>query len=151
MKYMLDTNICIYAILGGNEHLDRRLDDCEVGDLVVSAVTLGELEAGYAKSEDPDGARREAASALADIEVAPFDEGAARMFGRIQSEAPAKRGAYDRQIAAHAASLGLILVTNNEKDFDGIPGVAVENWAKPPAAPTGATSSKLATRSSITE
>lgn len=71
MKYMLDTNICIYAIRGGNEHLDRRLDDCEVGDLAVSAITLGELEAGYAKSEDPGGARREAASALADIEVVP--------------------------------------------------------------------------------
>ena len=134
MKFMLDTNICVYAIQGGNEHLDRRLDDCEVGDLVMSAITLGELEAGYAKSEDPDGARREAASALADIKVVPFDEGAARMFGRIQSEAPTKRGAYDRQIAAHAASLGLVLVTNDEKDFDGIPSVAVENWAKPPKA-----------------
>lgn len=47
------------------------MDDCEVGDLAVSAITLGELEAGYAKSEDPDGARREAASALVDIEVVP--------------------------------------------------------------------------------
>lgn len=135
VKYMLDTNICIYAILGGNEHLDRRLDDCEVGDLVVSAITLGELEAGYAGSEDPDSVRREAASALADIEVMPFDDRAARMFGRIQAEAPARRGAYDRQIAAHAAALGLTLVTNNEKDLDGIPGVVVENWAKPPPAP----------------
>ena len=74
MKYMLDTNICIYAIHGGNEHLDRQLDDCEAGDLVVSAVTLGELEAGYAKSEDPDSAWREAASALADIEVVPLTQ-----------------------------------------------------------------------------
>ena len=46
MKYMLDTNICMYAILGGDAHLDGRLDDCQTGDLVLSAVTLGELEAG---------------------------------------------------------------------------------------------------------
>ena len=47
MRYMLDTNICIYAILGGSEHLDRRLDQCATDDLVMSAVTLAELEVGF--------------------------------------------------------------------------------------------------------
>ena len=131
MKYMLDTNICIYAIVGDNEHLDRRLADCETGDLVISAVTLGELEAGFAKSGDPGGARSNAALFLADVAVMPFDETAARSFGRIQSETPSRRGAYERRIAAHAISLGLVVVTNNEKDFDGIPDVVVENWTMP--------------------
>ena len=128
MKYMLDTNICIYAIKGGNEHLDRRLDQCETGDLVMSAITLGELEAGFAKSGAPDAARQQAGPVFQVVTVAPFDEAAARAFGQVQSAAPAKRGAYDRQIAAHAISLGLPVVTNNEPDFEGIPGLSVENW-----------------------
>ena len=134
MRYMLDTNICIYAILGGSEHLDRRLDQCDAGDLVMSAITLGELEVGLAKSGSPDLARSDAAAILSEVGVMPFDEEAARVFGRIQAAAPSRRGAYDRQIAAHAISLEVALVTNNEKDFDGIPEIVVENWTLPPAA-----------------
>lgn len=131
MRYMLDTNICIYAILGANEHLDRRLGSCETGDLVISAITLGELEAGFVAGGDPEGARRDARTVFDAVEVMPFDSAAARAFGRVQAEAPRRRGAYDRQIAAHAIALGVTLVTNNEKDFDGIAGVAVENWTLP--------------------
>ena len=133
MKYMLDTNICIYAILGGNTHLDRRLEECETGDLVMSAVTLGELEVGFANDSDSARARRNAADVLSAVPATPFDEAAARAFGHIQAAAPSRRGAYDRQIAAHAISLGVVLVTNNEKDFDGIPGIVVENWSLPPS------------------
>lgn len=128
---MLDTNICVYAIQGGNEHLDQRFGECEAGDLVMSAVTLGELETWFAKSGDQDGARRDAAPVLADVVVVPFDDAAARVFGRIQAAAPSRRNAYDRQIAAQAISLGLVVVTNNEKDFDEIPGIAIENWTMP--------------------
>ena len=128
---MFDTNICVYAIQGGNEHLDQRFGECEAGDLVMSAVTLGELETWFAKSGDQDGARRDAAPVLADVVVVPFDDAAARVFGRIQAATPSRRNAYDRQIAAQAISLGLVVVTNNEKDFDGIPGIAIENWTMP--------------------
>ena len=128
---MLDTNICVHAIQGGNEHLDRRFGSCETGDLVMSAITLGELETWFAKSGDQDGARRDLAPVLADVAVMPFDAAAARTFGRIQAAAPSRRNAYDRQIAAHAVSLGLVVVTNNEKDFSGIPGIAIENWTMP--------------------
>ena len=128
---MLDTNICVHAIQGGNEHLDQRFGACEAGDLVMSAVTLGELETWFAKSGDQDGARRDLAPVLADVAVMPFDAAAARTFGRIQAAAPSRRNAYDRQIAAHAISLGLVVVTNNEKDFSGIPGIAIENWTMP--------------------
>lgn len=131
LKYLLDTNICVYAIQGGNEHLDRRFGECEAGDLVMSAVTLGELETWFAKSGDQDGARRDAAPVFADVAVMPFDDAAARVFGRIQAAAPSRRNAYDRQIAAQAISLGLVVVTNNEKDFGAIPGIAIENWTMP--------------------
>ena len=129
MRYMLDTNICIYAILGGSERLDRQLGEFETGDLVMSAITLGELEAGFAASDDPEGARQDADSVLDAVTVVPFDEAAARAFGKVQAAAPRRRGAYDRQIAAHAMALGVTLVTNNERDFAGIPGVVLENWA----------------------
>ena len=135
---MLDTNICIYAIKGGDPHLDQRLDKCETGDLVMSAITLGELETGFAKSRAPDAARQQAAAIFQAVSVAPFDEAAARAFGQVQSAAPAKRGAYDRQIAAHAISLGLPVVTNNERDFEGIPGLNVENWTTSTTTDRGA-------------
>ena len=134
MRYMLDTNICIYAILGGGGYLDQRLDACNAGDLVISSVTLGELEVGIAGSADPDLARTDASGVLSSIAVMPFDAAAARAFGRIQAVAPSGGGgAYDRQIAAHAVSLGVTLVTNNEQDFHGIPDVVVENWTRPPS------------------
>ena len=135
MKYMLDTNICIYAIKGGNAQLDQRLDECETGDLVMSAITLAELEAGFAKSNAPDAARAQAAAVFQSVNVVAFDEAAARAFGQVQSEAPARRGAYDRQIAAHAISLDLTLVTNNEQDFEGISRLGIENWTR--QAPDG--------------
>lgn len=94
----------------------------------MSAITFGELEAGFANSRAPDAARQQAAPVFQAVAVAPFDEAAARTFGQVQSAAPAKRGAYDRQIAAHAISLGLPVVTNNERDFEDIPGLRVENW-----------------------
>lgn len=101
------------------------------GDLVISAITLGELEAGFVAGGDPDAARRDARAVFDAVEVMSFDSDAARAFGHVQAEAPRRRGAYDRQIAAHAIALGVTLVTNNEKDFDGIAGVAVENWTLP--------------------
>ena len=79
-----------------------------------------------------DKARRNAV-VLSAVPVMPFDEAAARAFGHIQAAAPSRRGAYDRQIAAHAISLSVVLVTNNEKDFEGIPGVVVENWSLSPS------------------
>ena len=131
MRYMLDTNICIYAMLNDNEHLDRRLGECQTGDLLMSTITLAELETGFAKSDDPTEARKAARAVLDAITTVPFDAAAARTFGRIQAASPSKRGAYDRQIAAHAISLGLVLVTNDEKDFVGIPGLSLENWTMP--------------------
>ena len=130
---LVDVNICIYAILGSSDYLDRRLGECNAGDLAISAVTLGELEVGFAGSADSGLARSDAAGLLSHIAIVPFDAAAARAFGRTQVAAPARRGAYDRQTAAHAVSLGVTLVTNNERDFQGIPELVSENWTRPPA------------------
>lgn len=137
MRYMLDTNICIYAMRTEDEYLDRRLGQSQTGDLLMSTITLAELEVGFAKSGQPTEAHKTAQTFLDAITTVPFDAAAARAFGRIQAALPSKRGAYDRQIAAHAISLGLVLVTNDERDFAGIPGLTVENWTRPPEQGTG--------------
>ena len=92
-------------------------------------------KSGFAKNTAPDAARQQAAAVFQAVTVVSFVEAAARAFGQVQSEALARRGAYDRQIAAHAISLGLTVVTNNEQDFEGISSLDTENWTKP--APNG--------------
>ena len=67
-----------------------------------------------------------------EIQVLPFDEAAAERYGVMRAAVPdRRRDAFDRLIAAHAASLGLTLVTNNEADFYDYPGLVVENWGTP--------------------
>ena len=69
---------------------------------------------------------------LEDLAVAPFDSEAAVSYGVLRAAVPSRqRNAMDRLIAAHAVSLGTTLVTNNEQDFSGYPGLRVENWAAP--------------------
>ena len=131
---MLDTNICIYAIKGGNTHLDQQLDECEIGDLVMSAITLGKPEAGSSKGTAPvplgNKQRLSFKRSPSSLPTKP-----PRAFGQVQSETPARRGAYDRQIAAHAISLGLTVVTNNEQDSKAFRALAIDNWTKTRARP----------------
>lgn len=129
-RFMLDTNICIYLIKHQPPQVAARFADCYVGDVVISAITLAELEAGVAGSgAHVDRNARALAGLLQDIPVEPFDSGAARQHGALRAAVrDRKRGALDRLIAAHAVALGATLVTNNERDFAGYPGLNVENW-----------------------
>ena len=131
MRYMLDTNICIYAARGDDTALLEKLESFFAGDLVMSAITLAELEAGVRRDVDLRRWRREALAELVRfIEPVAFDERAAACFGDLQvAMADRRRGAYDRLIAAHAISLWLPLVTNNVRDFRDMPGLQLENWA----------------------
>jgi tRNA(fMet)-specific endonuclease VapC len=131
MRFMLDTNICVYATRGEDEALLEKLESFFAGDLVMSAITLAELEAGVRRDT---GLRRQRQEALAElvrfIEPVAFDERAAACFGELQATMKdRKRGAYDRLIAAHAISLWLPLVTNNVRDFQDMPGLRLKNWA----------------------
>jgi tRNA(fMet)-specific endonuclease VapC len=130
MKYMLDTNICIHLIQRHPAQLLARLAQEMRGDVVMSSITYAELRAGLElRSEDRQ--RDEAAlRALATrIPVQPFHEAAAESYGLMRKAIPdRRRDALDRLIAAHAASLDLILVTNNLQDFRDYPGIHVENW-----------------------
>lgn len=129
-KYMLDTNICIYLMKHQPPQVRARFAECFVGDVVISAITLAELEFGVACSGESQ-ARNQAAldSLLEDIVVAPFEAGAARAYGPLRAaHRERNKDALDKLIAAHALALGVTLVTNNEADFRSFTGLMVENW-----------------------
>jgi tRNA(fMet)-specific endonuclease VapC len=127
---MLDTNICIYLMKHQPPAVRARFAECFVGDVVISAVTLAELEYGVACSGDAR-AHNQALldSLLEDIPVEPFEARAARAYGPLRLGYRVRnKDALDKLIAAHALSLGVTLVTNNEADFHGFAGLVVENW-----------------------
>jgi tRNA(fMet)-specific endonuclease VapC len=130
LQYMLDTDTCIHVLHGRHPTLVGRFNRLSSA-LCISAVTLGELQFGAEKSQ-----RRaenlEAVSGFATrLAVLPFTDAAAAHFAQIRAELEAKglvAGAYDMLIGAHARSEGLIIVTNNVREFKRMPGVRVENW-----------------------
>ena len=136
MRYMLDTNICIYLIKNHPPQVLRRLEVLKQGDAVMSVVTYAELRAGIeiqgeVRSPTDRDLDKHALSLLINrIPVLPFMESDAESFGVLLAAVRDRnRDTMDRLIAAHAVSTGLVLVTNNEADFKDYPGLGVENWA----------------------
>jgi tRNA(fMet)-specific endonuclease VapC len=130
LEYMLDTNICIYVIKNRPAALRERFDQLAEA-LCISAITLGELLYGVEKSARRSQNLQAVEQFTARLEVVPFSLRAAAHFGQIRAEL-AKLGtlcgAYDMLIGAHARSEGLMLVTNNVREFHRIPGLLVDNW-----------------------
>ncbi len=130
MRYMLDTNICIYLMKAHPPALLTRLQQLDHGDAVMSMISYAELRVGL-EMLSATRAQNERALALLthEIPVLPFDEAAAEKYGLQRAAVrDRRRDALDRLIAAHATSLGLTLITNNETDFRDYPGLIVENW-----------------------
>ncbi len=128
---MVDTNICIYAMRGRLLPVLRKFE-AHRAEISISTITRAELDYGVAKSERPAKSSAALDAFLADLQVLPFDSLAADHFGQIRAHlerAGTPCGPYDMLIGAHARSLGLTLVTNNRREFDRMPGLAVENWA----------------------
>lgn len=131
MRYAFDSDICIYLMNDRYPALNERVAALEDRP-VVSSVALAELCFGAEKSRKQAHNRRELEFFLAQVDVLPFDAAAARHYGQIRAELEAKGtpcGGNDMLIGAHARSLGLILVTNNIREFQRMPGLEVENWA----------------------
>jgi len=127
--FMLDTNMCIYLMKNQPEQVAKRFAQCYVGDVVMSAITYAELEFGVTVCENSARERRNLASLVEDIPVVPFDAEAALAYGPIrEATRDRKKDQLDKLIAAHAVSLGVTLVTNNERDFTAYPGLKIENW-----------------------
>lgn len=129
-RYMLDTNICIYLIKHQPPAVRARFAECFLGEVVMSAITLAELEFGVTCSGDSADQNRTALRRLCEeIRVVPFEASAAAAYGLVRAAARERnRDALDKLIAAHAISLGVVLVTNNGRDFEGYPGIRLENW-----------------------
>jgi tRNA(fMet)-specific endonuclease VapC len=130
LLYLLDTNICIYVIKNRPSELRERFNRL-AEQLCISSITLGELHYGAEKS-----ARRlENLQAIehfaARLDILPFGAKAAAHYGQVRAElerAGTPIGPHDMLIGAHARSEGLIVVTNNAREFDRIPGLRVDNW-----------------------
>ena len=130
LAYMLDTNICIYVMKTYPEALREKFN-LLAEQLCISSITLGELYYGAEKS-----ARRAAnlaaiAHFTARLHVLPLGEKAAAHYGQLRGElerAGKPCGAHDMQIGGHARSEGLIVVTNNLREFARMPGLRTENW-----------------------
>lgn len=131
-KYLLDTNICIYLMKHQPPEVRARFAECFVGDVVISAITLAELEFGVACSGAAKRKNQAALdSLLEDLPVAPFASEAARAYGPLRAaHRERNKDALDKLIAAHALSLGVTLVTNNEADFRDFAGLRIENWVE---------------------
>ncbi|WP_018608187.1 type II toxin-antitoxin system VapC family toxin [Uliginosibacterium gangwonense] len=131
-RYMLDTNMCIYLMKNQPEEVAQRFATCLVGDVVMSSITYAELEYGVAVCANPEREQENLASLIEDIPVMPFDQRAGQAYGPIRlATRESKKDHLDKLIAAHAASLDVVLVTNNMKDFAKYPGVFTENWLEP--------------------
>jgi tRNA(fMet)-specific endonuclease VapC len=129
-RFILDTNICIYLMKHQPPQVRARFAECFVGDVVISAITLAELEFGVACSGESLSKNQAALdSLLEDLLVMPFEGSAARAYGPLRAaHRERNKDALDKLIAAHALSLGVTLVTNNEADFRAFEGLEVENW-----------------------
>lgn len=131
MKYMLDTNICIYIIKKKPEKAFQRFRLLKAGDVCISSITFAELEYGVQKSEYKERNGIALTCFLAPVEIFPFSDKAALEYGRIRAGLEKSGeiiGAYDLLIAAHCLAEDLILVSNNTAEFERIVGLKLENW-----------------------
>jgi len=131
MKFLLDTNICIYLLKKKLEKVSKRFSTAKKKDLRISSITLSELEFGIAKSEAIEKNKRTIEVLLFILNVIPFTEEDAKVYGPIKAKLE-KFGTLivplDTLIAAHALSRGFILVTNNEREFKRVYGLQIDNW-----------------------
>lgn len=132
MKYMLDTNICIYLIKKKPENVLRHFKAHAIGDIGISSITLAELRYGVEKSQQVQKNREALYEFLLPLEIADFDDKATVSYGAVRAafeKAGTPVGSMDMLIGAHALSLGATLVTNNVREFKQIKGLKIADWS----------------------
>ena len=132
MKYMLDTNICIYAIKHKPYKVFLKLNQTDPDDVCISSVTYAELAHGVFKSNAVEKNRLALMLLLSNIRILDFDAEAAEEYGKVRADLEKNGtviGPMDMMIAGHALSAGCTLVTNNTKEFSRVNALSIINWA----------------------
>ena len=133
MLYMLDTNICGYIIKNKPLHIKEKLQVVEKNHTIgLSSIVVSELLYGV-KKKGSSQLYEIVLSFIANFRIYDFDKNSAFVYGEIRTDLETKGtiiGSNDLFIASHTKSLGAILVTNNEKEFQRVEGLQIENWVK---------------------
>lgn len=133
MEYMLDTNICIYAIKNKPEIVSKRIKEFNPDEIFISTIVFAELKHGVEKSVNVEKNERTLNNFVKLFEILPFDATAAAEYGKLCAYLQKRGtpiGTMDMLIAAHALSQNFTLVTNNVREFERVPNLKIENWSE---------------------
>lgn len=133
MKYLLDTNICIYIIKQKPPAVQKKFGTCSPGDICISSITVAELQYGVQKSNRLIQNQQALDQFLLPLNTVNFSLETSLAYGKIRADlerAGTPIGPLDTLIAAHALALNLTIVTNNVREFERVPDLAIENWAE---------------------
>jgi tRNA(fMet)-specific endonuclease VapC len=131
IRYMLDTNVCVDLLRGAGRVNVQRLKRSDLDQVCLSAVTFAELAYGVWRSRDRAQNERALVDFCAALEIAPFDDRAAAMYGQVRAQleqAGQPIGPLDTLIASHAVALNMTLATSNEREFRRVVNLRIENW-----------------------
>ena len=131
MKFLIDTNICIYLMNNRSPELIQKFKDTEIGQIGISSITISELYSGLSKSKNQEFNLKRLEEFLVPFEILAYDAIASKYYGEIRYDLEKRGeviGPLDLLIAAHALSRNLVLITNNEKESQRIKLLKVENW-----------------------
>jgi tRNA(fMet)-specific endonuclease VapC len=132
MRYLLDSNICVYALKNRPPKVLRRLEVAGRATVAVSVITVLELRQGADKSQRPEINHAALDDLLGPITVLPFEETDALVAAQVRASLERigrSIGDFDSLIAAHALARDLIMVTNNVDEFERVPDLRIVNWA----------------------
>lgn len=122
IKFLIDADSSIYAMSGDFEVMRQKITSYEPGEIAFSVISYAEVALGTYVGKPPSA--ETLAAFVTAIPLVPFDAAAALAYAKL----PFKRARFDRLLAAHAISLGAVIITNNFSDFADVPGLKVENW-----------------------
>ena len=131
MTYLLDTNICIYAINRKSQQIIDKVKSLKPHQIKLSSVSLGELEYGVSKSRFREKNRNSLLNFVSAFDILPFDDNDTEIYGILRADLEQRGqiiGPYDLQIAAQAIARNLTLVSNNTDEFKRIKNLKLENW-----------------------
>ena len=131
MKFLIDTNICIYIMNERPPEVINKFKRLDPGMIGISSITVSELQYGISKSKYKKQNLKRLEEFLVPFDILPYDEMASKFYGDIRSNLEARGliiGPLDLLIAAHALSRDLILVTNKKKEFKRIKSLKIDNW-----------------------